>query len=140
MNNHLRRSIQQILLAGSAAAFAAATLAGVQVPPPGPGQTPDYFGITPNYANSPQPVLATVTIAPPPAGVGSRTATAAASTYDYTNWAYTGTITDIQVVDGGAGYDPAATPPVVTINGGNSDATARQLQLFPLRASLPASR
>ena len=62
MNNSLRKSIQQILLAGSAATFAVGALAAVgqQNPPPGPGQIPDYFGVTPNYANSPQPILAQV--------------------------------------------------------------------------------
>ena len=64
MNNRLRRSIQQILLAGSTATFAIGALAAVgqQNPPPGPGQIPDYFGVIPNYANSPQPILTQVTV------------------------------------------------------------------------------
>ena len=61
---NLNQSIRQILLACATAAFAASSLAavGIQNPPPGPGMVPDYFGVTGNYANSPQPVLATITI------------------------------------------------------------------------------
>ena len=106
MNNSLRRSIQQILLAGSTAAFAAGVLAaaGQQIPPPGPGQVPDYFGVTPNFATSPQPVLATVS-----GGTGTG---AAATTYDYTLDALTHNIMDVQ---GGAGYNAGD---ILTITGG----------------------
>ena len=73
MNDRLRRSIQQILLAGSAATFAVGALAAVgqQNPPPGPGQIPDYFGVTPNYANSPQPILTEVVINDDGQGAGA---------------------------------------------------------------------
>jgi FtsP/CotA-like multicopper oxidase with cupredoxin domain len=114
MNNCLRNTIQQILLVSSAAAFSASALAaavGPQLPPPGPGQVPDYFGVVPNYSNSPQPVLATATITDP-SGVG---AVAAATTYNYVTGAYTGGIADIQIVSPGSGYSPA---PTVTITGG----------------------
>ena len=106
MNNSLRRSIQQILLAGSTAVFAAGALAaaGQQNPPPGSGQVPDYFGVTPNFATSPQPVLATVS-----GGTGSG---AAVTTYDYVNDAPTHNIMDVQ---GGTGYSAGD---ILTITGG----------------------
>lgn len=103
------------MLACGTATFAAGSLAaiGLQNPPPGPGQIPDYFGVTGNYANSPQPVLAKVAI------TGSGTgAIAAATTYDYQSiepGAYTGGISDVQILNGGIGYDAST---VVTINGG----------------------
>ena len=122
MNSRLNKSIQQILLAGSTAMFTVSALAalGIQNPPPGPGQQPDFFGVTPNYASSPQPVLATVTITDA-TGTG---AIAAATTYDYAATvqnAYTGMITDIQVYNGGTGY---SANPTVTINGNGTGATA----------------
>jgi FtsP/CotA-like multicopper oxidase with cupredoxin domain len=112
MNNRLRRSIQQILLAGSAAAFAASTLAAVgqQNPPPDPGQIPDYFGVVPNYATSPQPILATVDFT---AGTGTG-AVAAATAYDYAADVQTDKIMDVQVLTPGAGYSAGD---VVTVNG-----------------------
>jgi len=67
-------------------------------------------------ANSPQPILATVTLSAPPSG-GTQ-ATAAATTYDYNSpnpGAYPGGIQDIQVLNPGSGY---TTPPTVTITGG----------------------
>jgi FtsP/CotA-like multicopper oxidase with cupredoxin domain len=106
MNYRLRRAIQQILLASSTAAFAAGALAAVgqQNPPPGPGQIPDYFGITPNYATSPQPILATVSITD-----GSGTgAVAVATTYD------------VQVLNPGSGYDASTT---VTVTGGSGSSS-----------------
>jgi FtsP/CotA-like multicopper oxidase with cupredoxin domain len=95
MNNKLRRSIQQIVLAGVTGAFATGAFAalGQQNPPPGPNQVPDYFGIVPNFANSPEPVLTQVSGG---TGIG-----AAATTYDYTNWLPTQGVTDVQ---GGTGY------------------------------------
>jgi FtsP/CotA-like multicopper oxidase with cupredoxin domain len=107
MNNSLRRSIQQILLAGSAAAFAAGTLAaaGQQNPPPGPGHIPDYFGVVPNYATSPQPILTKVTVdtgSAVPAGSGAL-ATA--------NLGAGGAIASITKTNGGSGY----VTPKVTI-------------------------
>ena len=61
---NLNKLIRRIIFACGTATFAAGSLAavGLQNPPPGPGQIPDYFGVTGNYANSPQPVLATVAI------------------------------------------------------------------------------
>jgi FtsP/CotA-like multicopper oxidase with cupredoxin domain len=107
MNNNLRKAIQQILLAGSTAAFAAGALGalGQQNPPPGPNEVPDYFGIVPNYANSPEPVLAQVTaVLRNGLDITATTAIGAAvTTYDYTNWATTNGITDVQ---GGTGYAP----------------------------------
>lgn len=104
MNPRLRRSIQQILLAGGTAAFAISAVAalGVQNPPPGPGQVPDYFGVVPNYANSPQPVLTQVTITGD--GTGAQ---AVATTYDYLTDTQTGNIMDVQVLNGGSGYTTA---------------------------------
>ena len=113
MNNNLRRSIQQILLAFSASTFAVGALAAVgqQNPPPGPGQIPDYFGVTPNYANSPQPILTKVSVT-------SSTGTgfvAAATTYNYNDDDPTENIMDVQVLIPGTGYE--ATD-VVKVTGG----------------------
>jgi hypothetical protein len=109
MNNSLSKAIQQILLAGTTAVFATGALAAVgqQNPPPGANQVPDYFGFVPNFANSPQPVMATVS-----SSTGSGTG-AAATTYDYNNWAQTPRITDVQ---GGSGY---VAGDVLTITGGH---------------------
>jgi FtsP/CotA-like multicopper oxidase with cupredoxin domain len=105
MNYRLRRAIQQILLAGSTAAFAAGTLAAVgqQNPPPGPGHVPDYFGVVPNYATSPQPVLTQVVFnSDVVSGTGaSATATLGAS----------GAIAGVNLTAGGSGY----VSPVVNI-------------------------
>ena len=107
MNSQLSDTIRKILLAGGTMAFSASVLAvvGQQNPPPGPGQVPDYFGVVPNYANSPQPVLATVTITDPNGGTG---AVAAATTYDYNTETATDTIMDVQLLNGGSNY--SATP------------------------------
>jgi FtsP/CotA-like multicopper oxidase with cupredoxin domain len=70
-----------------------------QMTMPMPGSTPDYFGATPNYANSPLPPVVTITDAG--TGVG---ATAVATVKG-------GVITSILVTNGGAGY----TAPIVTI-------------------------
>ena len=104
MNNSLRRSIQQILLAGSTAAFAAGALAAVgqQNPPPGPGHIPDYFGVVPNYATSPQPILAQVVINE---GVSGQGATVTA------NLDTSGAITSFNINAAGSGY----VTPTVTI-------------------------
>ncbi|MBK8814896.1 MAG: hypothetical protein IPN42_05025 [Methylococcaceae bacterium] len=108
MNTQLHKAIQQILLAGSTALFAAGTLAAVgqQNPPPGPGQVPDYFGFVPNYATSPQPILTKVDVntgAAVPAGSGAL-ATA--------NLGAGGSIaTPIIINSGGSGY----VTPKVTI-------------------------
>lgn len=117
MNFRLRKSIQQILLAGSTAIFAAGTLAAVgqQNPPPGPGQIPDYFGVVPNYATSPQPILTKVTISGP-----GTDAVAVATTYDYANDVQTDKIMDVQVLNPGANYDNTTT---VTVTGGANSAT-----------------
>ncbi|NOT83530.1 MAG: choice-of-anchor D domain-containing protein [Methylococcaceae bacterium] len=114
MNISLKRSIQQLLLA-SGTAFAASALAvvGQQNPPPGPGQIPDYFGVTPNYATSPQPIMATVTITDP-SGFGTG-AVAAATTYDYATDVQTDKIMDVQVLNPGSGYVAGTT---VTVTGG----------------------
>jgi hypothetical protein len=61
-----------------------------------PGGTPDYFGTTPNYANSPLPTVTN--------GAGTTTA-----------------LTGFNVVSGGSGY---TTPAVILTGGGGSGATA----------------
>ncbi len=117
MNSILRKMIRQILVAGSTAAFVAGTpivaqaaiVPGVQLPPPGPGQIPDYFGVTPNYANSPQPMFSTVTIN----GTGSG-AIAVATSFDYANGVFTDHITDIQILEPGSGY--TGTPEIIVTN------------------------
>ena len=127
MNMTLTKSIRQILLVCGSAAFAASTFAavGIQNPPPGPGMVPDYFGVVPNYANSPQPVLATVTITAPIDSSGTQ-ATAAATTYDYSSpnpGAYIDGIADIQVLNPGAGYT-SSDALSVTVNGNGTGASA----------------
>jgi FtsP/CotA-like multicopper oxidase with cupredoxin domain len=62
-----------------------------------PGGTPDYFGTTPNYANSPQPTVTTNA----PSTVG--------------------TLTAITLQNGGSGY---TTPAVILTGGGGTGATA----------------
>ena len=147
MNIRLRKAIQQILLTGSTAVFAAGAMAtvGIQTTPPGKGEVPDYFGVVPNYANSPQPVLATVTIAPATSTSALDTiATAAATTYDYNTNAYTaaGGIADIQVLNPGSGYvdsTGAVITPAVTIAGGltatNAQATAHVNGIISIKVS-----
>jgi FtsP/CotA-like multicopper oxidase with cupredoxin domain len=80
-------------------AAAAARPTGTAAPTvvPTPGGTPDYFGTTGNYANSPMP---TVGVAPPPTGV---------------------VLTGFAVQSGGSGY---TTPAVVLTGGGGTGATA----------------
>ena len=104
MNVSLRRSIQQILLAGSTAAFAAGALAAVgqQNPPPGPGHIPDYFGVTPNYATSPQPILTQVVINEGVSGQGAAVTA---------NLDTSGAITSFNINAAGSGY----VTPTVTI-------------------------
>ncbi len=78
-----------------------------------PGGTPDYFGLTPNYALSPLPPFVNIT------GVGAN-ATAIATV----NASLGGAITAITVTNGGSNYWMA---PVVSITGGggtNATATA----------------
>lgn len=81
-------------------------LAGVgqQNPPPGPGQIPDYFGVVPNYATSPQPILTKVSV-----NTGSAVAagSGALATANLTN----GAISSITKTAGGSGY----VTPKVTI-------------------------
>ena len=119
MNMTLSRSIRQILLACSTAAFAASAVAvvGVQHTPPGPGMVPDYFGVTPNYATSPRPILTKVTVTDPGTNGtnGGTGAVLAATTYDYNADAYTTGIKDVQIVTGGTGYSENT---VVTVSGG----------------------
>ncbi|MEQ1558453.1 MAG: choice-of-anchor D domain-containing protein [Methyloglobulus sp.] len=107
MNYRLSKAIQQILLAGGSAVFAASTLAAVgqQNPPPGPGQIPDYFGVVPNYATSPQPLLTKVTVNTGVQVAAGSGASAAA------NLGAGGIITGFNNLVGGSGY----VTPKVTI-------------------------
>ena len=141
MRTSLNQAIRQILLAGSAAMFTvgavAAVTPGVQNPPPGPGDVPDYFGVVPNYANSPQPILTTVTITDSGEWVGGQLvkgsgAVAAASTYDYNSidpGAYTGTIKDVQILNGGSGYSANTK---VIINGFRTDSGFSAAKVDPI--------
>ncbi len=115
MNTNLATAIQQLIITIGLTAFSVSTLAAVgqQNPPPGPGQIPDYFGVVPNFANSPQPILTQVTITDP-SGAGSG-AVAAATTYDYVNDVQTDRIMDVQLLSGGSGYDAKTS---VTVSGG----------------------
>jgi hypothetical protein len=144
MNNQLSRSIRQILLASGLSAFAAgssaAIIPGVQIVPPGPGQVPDYFGVSPNYATSPTPNFALVTISPPndTTALTPRQAVAAATTTDDLNpnyalspvGMYTNNLMDIQLIDGGAGYTNAA----VTVAGMKAG-VATSVSLTPITSS-----
>jgi FtsP/CotA-like multicopper oxidase with cupredoxin domain len=88
----------------AAAARAAVAAAGVSaLAAPVPGGTPDYFGIYPNYANSPQAVM-DVAVAITGGGGSGATATA-----------IVGGLTGIALTSPGSGYTSA---PVVTITGG----------------------
>ena len=115
MNKHLSQAIRQILMAGTATVIAAGIIStanaalGQQNPPPGPGQVPDYFGITPNYATSPQPIMAKVTAS---SGTGTG---AAATTFDYVNDAPTYNLMDVK---GGSGY---AVTDTVTVEGADAN-------------------
>ncbi len=97
MSTNLRRTIKQILLAGTTAAFTAGAFAyvGQQNPPPGPGQIPDYFGVTGNFANSPEPVLTKVVV-----NEGQAGGIGASVTPVVTN----GVITGTSGLIGGSGY------------------------------------
>ena len=76
-----------------------------------PGGTPDYFGTTPNYANSPIP-----------ASVGiSGDGTGASATATLT---VTGSVAGITVKNGGSGYTDAATT-VILIGGGGTGAVLK---------------
>ena len=81
-------------LAAAAARPKATSFAPTVVP--APGGTPDYFGTTPNYANSPMPTVTTT----PVAGV---------------------TLNGFSVTSGGSGY---TTPHVTLTGGGGTGATA----------------
>lgn len=114
MNLSLRKSISSILFASSIATLTASAVAsvGIQIPPPGPGEIPDYFGAVANYATSPAPAFAQVT-ATDSTGTG---AVLAATNYDYNAGAYTQGVTSIQVVNGGTGYSANT---LVTVSGGS---------------------
>jgi len=141
MNLELNRAIRRILMVGAATALTVGTIgmahaitAGVQTTPPGPGQVPDYFGVSSNYATSSAPSFATVTITDPglpsavPAVPGGTGAIAAATTVDYLspNYAltpigmYSKNLMDVQLVTGGANYSAATT---VTVTGSNGTDT-----------------
>ena len=90
-----------------AAREAAVAVGTPAAPAPSPGQVPDYFGIYPNYANSPLPILVKVTITED--GTGSGSGATAVATVNPSN----GSITAIDVVNGGSGYGHAK----VTIEG-----------------------
>jgi FtsP/CotA-like multicopper oxidase with cupredoxin domain len=129
MNLKLNQAIRHILLAGAATAMTVGTFGlaqaavGVQIQPPGPGQVPDYFGVSSNYATSPTPNFALVTITPNGAGAG---AVAAATTVDYLNpnygitpaGMYTNNLMDVQLFDGGSGYTAATTVTVAGYSAG----------------------
>ncbi|VVB96180.1 Laccase [uncultured archaeon] len=90
----------------AAAARKAAGIIAPAVPTMNPGGTPDYFGIIPNYANSPMPVSdAAVTISAPSSGT---TATASATVVN-------GVVTGLTLINGGSGY---TSVPTVSITGG----------------------
>ncbi len=126
---NLTKSIQQILLASGTAVFAVGSLAGVgqQNPPPGPGHIPDYFGVVPNYANSPSPILAVVS--------GGSGTGAAATTYDYVNDVPTKYLMDIQ---GGTGYLATDTITIKDGAGHSCSATIKATSnISPTGAILP---
>lgn len=79
--------------------------------PPGPGGTPDYFGSTGNYANSPLPPSVTID----GAGVGAQ------ATATITG----GAVTRFTVLNGGSGYEvlPGTPTTVTVIGGGGTGAT-----------------
>ena len=92
--NYKGKVTQADRLAAAAARPTATSFAPTVVP--APGGTPDYFGTTPNYANSPMPTVTTTPIA----GI---------------------TLNGFSVTSGGSGY---TTPHVVLTGGGGTGATA----------------
>jgi FtsP/CotA-like multicopper oxidase with cupredoxin domain len=106
MNSTLSKAIKQVLISSSSAMYMVGALAGVgqQNPPPGPGQIPDYFGVVPNYATSPQPILTKVS-------VNTGSAVAAGSGALATANLTSGAISSITKTAGGSGY----VTPKVTI-------------------------
>lgn len=80
---------------------------------PMPGTTPDYFGTTPNYANSPLPPIITITDTAGGLGIG---ATAVATVKG-------GVITSIKVTNGGLGYT-APTVTITALDGSGATASA----------------
>ena len=76
-----------------------------------PGGTPDYFGLVPNYANSPLPVNVVPTVSFGGPGTG------AAATATVVN----GVVTGLALVSGGSGYTSA---PAVSFSGSGTGAAA----------------
>ncbi|HEY3312642.1 MAG TPA: hypothetical protein VGK00_13460 [Anaerolineales bacterium] len=84
------------------------------MPSVNPGGTPDYFGLVPNFANSPLPVNeAAVSFT----DAGLPPAVSATATAQVTN----GVVTGLTITNGGSGYTSA---PLVTISGVGAGATA----------------
>ena len=87
--------------------------------------TPDYFGTTPNYANSPLPTSgATV-------GISGGGGTGAAATAEVTN----GSVTAITVTSPGSGY---TSPPAVSISGGSGAGAVATATVSAITGSVTA--
>ena len=107
------------VVAAAAAAAAAPAAARAQVPQPAVSSTtPDYFGSVPNYANSPLPTDAAATV-----DISGGGGTGAAATATVAN----GTVTGVNVTDGGSGY---TSVPTVKITGGNGAGATADATLF----------
>lgn len=91
---------------------AQATISAAAIPAITPGVTPDYFGVYPNYANSPLPVSGAIVTF-----TGAGTGAAATATV-----AQNGVVTGITLTNGGSGYTSA--PTVTITGGGGTGATA----------------
>ena len=91
--------------------LAAAALSATPAASLAPGAVPDYFGNTPNYANSPLPPTVTLT------GGGGTGATAVATVV-------AGVVTAITPTNGGTGYTSAPAVAIVGLDGTGAAATA----------------
>ncbi len=85
---------------------------GVRAASPGPRGVPDYFGTTPNYANSPLPTNAPTLTFSGGGGAGAAATVLVSAT---------GAVTGVLVTDGGHGY---TSIPTVAINGAGTGARA----------------
>lgn len=114
-----RKAAAQRAAASRAAVKAAGVVKAAVVP--GPGGIPDYFGTTPNYANSPLPASVTIT----GAGIDAAAMATVAG----------GIVTGITVTNGGTGYTSA---PTITITGGGGAGAAATATAAPsIRPPMP---
>lgn len=106
-----RAALRQSVVPTNGSVAGAADLAAAIAQMPMPGGIPDYFGFTPNYANSPLPPVVTFT------GGGGTGASAIATVKG-------GMITAITLISGGSGYTAAPEVVMTSMDGSGASATA----------------